>query len=409
MTQKRIIRPAVSRFERKNFIYAIMGFLFAAVEMNITSLSYLFPAYRQFFIHGIMPTYLAFLIILLVFRRDHIKTISLIQLGLLLAVCVFGIVTSVFNDIGFGQSLAWVVSLLLILVFFITFDSGLPLATVKGISLYCRIILIAYLISVILFRKKGMYLPEGSDGARNYYFLGHVNSSVKLALPAVAVFAIVDIWGKGKICFFTWLFTIATLIAQFYTESYVAAIGMFIYMLALFVFSRKSDLVDRFPKWSPLAVSGMIFLIIVAVRSLFQSVVQFGAIFGRSLSIVGRGLIWDMGFSAIEKNIYGYGLFCDYSRLIRLGTYLPSSAHNIYIDAIIQIGIIGAALFIILLFVLIKNMPPWKKWPVIPAALFSYAVMWNFEPYFVDLYLQCTLLLLFLMFHLPRKTKNNLL
>ncbi len=409
MIQKRIIHPVVRRINKKNFTYAAMGFVFAAVEMNITSLSYYFPIYRRLFVYGIMPTYFVLLVILLPFRKNHIKTISLIQLGLLLTVCTFGIITSVFNENRFSQSLAWMVSLLLIPVFFITFESKLPLEAVKGISVYCRIILVAYLISVVLFRKEGMYLPEGGDGARNYYFLGHVNSSIKLVLPAVTVFAIVDIWEKGKIRFFTWILTIATLAIQFYTESYIAAFGMCIYVFVLLLFPRKGGLVDRLPKWSPLALSGLVFLIIVAVRSLFHSVVQFGSIFGRSMSIVNRGIIWDMGFSAIEKNIYGYGPFCDYSRLIRIGRYFPSSAHNLYLDAAIQIGVIGSTFFIVLLFLLIIKMPSWKKWPVIPAALFSYSVMWNFEPYFVDLYLQCTLLLLFLMFHLPQKMEKGLM
>ena len=216
------------------------------------------------------------------------------------------------------------------------------------------------------------------------------------------VFAVVDIWHKGKISITSWLFTILILFAQFYTASYVGAIGMCIYTLVLFIFSKRIKFAGMFAKWIPLVVSELcFFLICMRQKLVFQLILEFGAQLNRLTSVSYRGIIWDLGLSAILEKPCGYGFYCDYSRLIRIGAYLPSSAHNLYIDVTIQTGILGAILFIIFLFMIMRNMPSWEKWPVIPASLFSYAVMWNFEPYFVDLYLQCTLLILYLMFSLP--------
>ena len=390
---------------KKGITYGIMGFLFAAAEMFVTSIAYYFPAYRRILVYAVIPIYLVLMVIFLAFRKNDIKMVNIVQTLLLSAMCICGVVAAAFSGTGIVQSLGWVASLLLIPVFFMAMGRNLPLSAVKGISAYCWIVVSLQLLSVILFHTTGMYTPENSDGGRLYFFLGHVNSSVKVVLPALAIFAVVDIWSRGKICVHTWIITLITLASLFYTESYTAAIGLSLYVIALFIFSRWGWIADWLPKWSPLALSGLLFLIIVIVRSAFRSVMQVGAALGREGSIITRGTIWDMGFSAIEKNSNGYGPFCDYSRFIRIGSYYPSSAHNLFIDAIIQVGVIGAILFILFLFLLISHMPSWRKWPMIPAALFSYALMWNFEPYFVDLYLQCTILVLYLMFSLPAERK----
>lgn len=409
MVQEGIIHHTILRSGKGRIFYAIIGFIFAAVEMYIASLSYFFPVYRQVFAYVIEPTFFVFLALVLFFHKNINKT-SMILMVLLLAVCACGIIATIFNNGSIIRSLAWTMSLLLIPVFFTALGPNLSISTVKGISIYCRIYLILYLISVIMFRERGMYLPDESDGARNYYFLGHVNSSIKLALPALSVFAIVDLWTRKKIRISTWVFILLTLAAQFYTASYVAAVGMCIYIIILFVFSQKKQLAARFPKWLPLAVSGVFFALIILIqRSVLQYAVMFATLFDRTGSVSVRGLIWNKGLAAIEENRIGYGPFCDYSRMIRVGTYFPSSAHNLYIDAAVQTGIFGAVLFVVLLFLLIKNMPSWERWPVIPATLFAYAIMWNFEPYFVDFHLQCVLLLLYLMFSLPVKKEIDLI
>lgn len=409
MLQKGVIYHTIMQRRKESISHAIIGFMFAAAEMYIASLSYYFPVYRIVFAYGITTIYFVFLIPMLIFHKNINKT-SLILMVLLFAVCACGIIATILNKGSITRSLAWMISLLLIPVFFTALGPKLSISTVKGISIYCRIYLILYLISVIMFKERGMYLPDESNGARNFYFLGHVNSSIKLALPALSVFAIVDLWTRKKIRKTTWIFILLTLAAQFYTASYVAAVGICIYVIVLFVFSQKRQLASRLPRWFPLAVSGVFFvLIILTQRSVFQYVMNFATLFNRTGSISIRGLIWNKGLSAIEENRFGYGPFCDYSRMIRIGTYLPSSAHNLFIDAAIQTGILGAVLFVVFLFLLMKNMPSWEKWPVIPAVLFAYAIMWNFEPYFVDFHLQCMLLLLYLMISLPVKKEIDLM
>ena len=401
MIQNMFSNHEIGQMRKRDITYGVMGFVFAAAEMNITFISYHFPIYRRILVYAIMPILLTLLLILLVFGKSNAKKASTVHVLLLFAICICGVSAAAFSHIGVIQSLGWMVSLLLIPTFFMTMGREMPLSVVKGISAYCWIVVSLQLLSVILFHTTGLYTPENSEGGRLYFFLGHVNSSVKVVLPALAIITVVDIWSKGKVCVHTWIVTLTSLASLFYTESYTGAVGLSFYVIILFIFTKCGWIVDWLPKWSPLALSGLLFLIIVIVRSAFQSVVQFGAALGREGSIITRGTIWDMGFSAIEKNINGYGPFCDYSQFIRIGSYYPSSAHNLFIDSIIQVGVIGAILFVLLLFLLINYMPSWRKWPMIPATLFSYAIMWNFEPFFVDLYLQCTILILYLMFSLP--------
>ena len=408
MVRDEIIHHTVWRRRNAKIFYTVIGFLFAAAEMYISSLVYFIPGYRQACIYGIGTVYFVLFTFILLSRRN-INNSNLVLICLLFAVCVCGIIASAVNGGGITHPLAYTMSLLLIPIFFSSFGSETPFPIIKGISLYCRIFLILYLLSVVLFKEHGLYQPGGRDAVRLYYLLGHVNASVKFALPALSTFTVADLWREDKIRPSTWVLILLTLAAQFYVKSYVAAFGMCAFVLTLFVFAKKRQLAARFPKWLPLAVSGGIFaLIVVAQRSAFLSVVTFAGQFGRSGSISSRGLMWSKGLSLIEENKFGYGLFCDYSSLIRLNTYFPSSAHNLFLDVSIQTGMLGGVLFVLFLFLLMKNMPSWERWPVIPAALFSYAIMWNFEPYFADLHLHCTLLLLFLLLNLPNGNKTTL-
>ena len=88
---------------KRDITYGVMGFTFAAAEMNITSIGYYFPIYRRILVYAIMPIYLMFLLILLVFHKNNIKKVNTVHVLLLLAMCICGVAAAAFSNIGLIQ------------------------------------------------------------------------------------------------------------------------------------------------------------------------------------------------------------------------------------------------------------------------------------------------------------------
>lgn len=384
----------------------LIGFFFAMLLVVIPSIADIFPLYGWMVKGVLRPFFLIILFFYVLFRQ---KSFYSNDLRLLCYLIIFSVLMMITTIIGRGNILSafiYALSILSIPLFFITVDSNSLYPTTKGISAYLHILLILYLLSVFFFHNKGMY-NFGLD--RKYYFWGHVNSSVKLALPSVTILGIMDTYKKGHISISTWIISFLAFFAQVYSKSYVAAMGMLIYLGILVFFSRKPLVIHYIPKWLPLAFSLFILfcccmLSIPAAQHVMREV---GTFLGRAMSVDYRFIIWRQGISSVTDNIWGYGRLSSFNQYIHIRNYYPSSAHNLYIDLAMQLGVIGLVLFICFLLRSFNLMPAWRSWIMIPAALFSYAFMWNLEPYFSEPHFTLFLILLFVCVSLNKECEHN--
>ena len=366
--------------DKNDILHYIIGFFVAAIFFVIPFLCDMAPIYRIIARYFIQPIIAIASVLYIGSRKNFIQRDFWYTFLVLVVFCFIAFLVSIINKNELIHVLGFILSLLILPIFFIAIAKEHRFAVIKGMSFYLRIVIIGYFLSVMFFRENGLY---NLGLARNYYLWGHVNMSIKMAMPAIVIFAVIDLWRNKKISVITWLFTWLTLAIQFYTESYTAAVGMCIYIATLILFTLKPQLARILPHWSPLLLSLFIFVVICMAQLLiFQRVMAVGGYFGRSASISARATIWSQGLLAIQKHPFGYGVDCDFTRLIGTIYWQPESAHNLYIDVAIKTGIVGVAIFVTFLYWCMKNMPDWGDWPIIPAALFAFAVMWDFEPYF---------------------------
>lgn len=400
-------RHLYCRISKKEVSLSCLGFIFAALFVTIPYISDIFPIYRWVINYLLQPFFMGLVFLYCIIKKKKYTPKYLWLFGLLLGLCVIMLVTTIINKQNIILALLYTISILTIPLFFSVVGPNLFFSVLKGISAYFRIVLICWSLTIIIFRNNGLY---HFGGGRNYYFWGNVNSSIKMAMPAVAIFSVIDIWKHKKILKTTWVITLFVLAAQFYIKSYVAAIGMVIYVGVLLLSLLKNGILNYIPRWTPWVLSlAILFCICLIQFSGTQQILnRVGLYFDRLGSITARIKMWEQGIKAIKGNLHGFGYLTDFSEFIRLGNYYPSTAHNLYIDITMQAGVFGVVVFIIFLYSSIKFMPDWNVWGVVPASLFAYAVMWNFEPYFLRPHFQCYLILLFIFLSLNLYQNENL-
>lgn len=268
----------------------------------------------------------------------------------------------------------FLLSLFTIIVFFDLLDKDDLQNCIRGVLFFFWILLIVQILSMIL-RPEGLY---NHQMGRKYYFLGHVNYSGKMFVWGIALQAFMEKKSNRPMrkTFVYWLLSFAVVGVS---KSYVSIVGIAFLGVLLYC----SEWIKVSSKWM-LLENAIISLILVVIHSLannLQHLVTALSTIGRMSSLTVRLSIWEQGLKTALKSIIGHGYVDDYSKYIRYGNYVPSSAHNLNIDLLISVGLLGFVAFCIYLFALVRNAESNKNaYPMLCTALVC-AFMWNFEPY----------------------------
>lgn len=373
----------------KKDMFFWLGFIFGLAFIRIGYLFSVLSVYR----YGVQVLRVAFILICLPFIFKMNLTMKQLITYLSLAIfCAIIFFRTISNDGDYVGALFFAGSLLFVPLFFISISREKLFSLLDGLALFFKIILLCEFICMILFRNTGMYRVGRYTSTRAFYFLGHRNADIKFTLPAITLFAVLDLHKEKRLSLSTIFFTVATVFFNIYVNAITAVVGVFIYVAALYLCLYRKEWVKKIPIYTPVYVSILIFFVICFMQTslLSRSISPIVSFLGRDASLSGRVTIWNMTVKAITDNMFGYGYLTDYTRWLRFAntlnqtTYVPSSAHNIYFDILMQGGIMSLPFFMFYIIRCVEAVPKAECLAPVTAYLFAALIMWNFEPYFSE-------------------------
>lgn len=244
------------------------------------------------------------------------------------------------------------ISLLLYIYTSINFDKY-----ISSINFYFSSLIFLNFITLLVF-KDGLYQYDLHAGYRYstisaYYFLGIDNSFGSFIFPTLIM-----LWvscyirnGKGKkLC---WLISIVSLLTYIITFSVTGLVS--IILLFVLIFFSNSRALKKLLNPKLLISAYIIATLLVVVFQIFTNnnlvSIFIQKIFGKSMTLSGRTMIWAGAISMIQKKPwFGYGSIEHGAYVQITNTYNEHQsygAHNTFLQIILNSGLVGF-IFIIL-------------------------------------------------------------
>ena len=218
----------------------------------------------------------------------------------------------------------------------------------KSFYLFKGIALVFNVIIVISFIESFVHFP-GLSGAN--HFAATKNVYMRYIYLGIIMDAYMDFKEKGDIS----LATIALLGAVSVTVLRYDSIAGFLTTFVVFVLL----LVRRFLLRNnmPLAKSRLFLYISVGLGAFVVFLRQFAfyedllSSFGKDLTFTGRTIIWDQALERIAQNpVFGGGHISPYGyETLGNETWSSASSHNFYLDVLLETGIVGIAIVLLIL------------------------------------------------------------
>ena len=184
-----------------------------------------------------------------------------------------------------------------------------------------------------------------------YWFLGNRNPLSRQMLFTVSIDLIESFLYKDKMKAKNIGIIIICLATVIIVGSVTAFIGMTFLLAVTFINKKKgySKLINIFFVYiGAFIVSDL--LIVQQVQYKFINLLSF---FGRDVTLSGRNYVWSKSLAAIRDNLlWGYGYEYKSTVLQRIGA---SHTHNFYLWTLLCGGIVGLALFSIIIFTVSKH------------------------------------------------------
>lgn len=278
------------------------------------------------------------------------------------------------------STVLFVLSNIAILCIFIVFR-GFHISVLQGCAFYLSLLVYINALIVFLF-PEGLY---NVDLTRKFYFFGHANGTIKYIVPCIVLCAFADMLKKEKYSLNTIIVECVSVIVLFYIKTYTGVFGIIIVLVGQCVCIIRKRLPLIMTARTALISSFLLFSTITS--SFFMRCINFvGNLLDRSYSISSRYVIWEQAKDAISHNVLmGYGHIIDYRKFLKIGYYYPSSAHNFFLDVMMNGGVIGIILVLIFLGISMNRIDAISnekaKYQVV-IGVWSILVMWNYEPWF---------------------------
>lgn len=359
------------KIEVKRIIFFVLGIWYAFSYVQIGYLHDCTSWYRPlFYLSRLM---LSIVVATMFLLRKQLKNVNyniVISFGLF---SVIYVVATVANDGEFFKCLFLIVSLITTIVFFKLLSLEEMIFCIKGMVLFLWILLLCQTISIIQ-HPTGLY---NETSQRNYFFLGHVNLTGKILILGIIFQALLE-KHENKRLIKTVVYSIWCIWVITVCRSYVSIGGILLLFILIItdirIVSSKNILIGNM-------IIGMLLIAVDKLQGNLNFLFTELNKISRVSSLIIRLSIWEQGMKAFEENIFGYGYITNYSGLISYGNYIPSSAHNLHIDLLISVGVLGLSAWYSYLFMTTRYSEKNKCSKVLLCGVFVYSIMWNFEPY----------------------------
>jgi O-antigen ligase len=221
------------------------------------------------------------------------------------------------------------------------------------LKLFAAVLVIIALLSIaFIFIYPEISIMHGPNSVEGAWrgIVSHKNAFGALTSLGALLFFIAGLSNKkfGKILFCAALFFVFLLLKSNSKTFLLVLIGTII-LFPVFLSIRNLK---------PLNLAFIIFIIYLLAMSSFLLLINLGAVtgyIGKDITLTGRTGLWALSLESFyKKPILGYGynsFWLGYSSVEvasisdALGGYMPVSAHNGYIDLILNLGILGGILF----------------------------------------------------------------
>ena len=139
--------------------------------------------------------------------------------------------------------------------------------------------------------------------------------------------------------------------------------------------------------WLFLLIAVAIGILVVFLRQISFYADFIESVFGKDASFTGRVDLWDQVLKLIAKNpVFGYGhLSMDGYIIFGNEHWMSASCHNLYLDIMVEAGIIGLVIFFIMLLILLRNIDRCEYSSMAQTfsiLFFACLIAFNFEVYF---------------------------
>ena len=218
----------------------------------------------------------------------------------------------------------------------------------SGLTNVLLINLLINSLTVFLYNNQGGVRP---GLLKNLYYLGYDNLHIIYLLPYIAISIFLDKMYYGRTRRLTIIFHLVFIITSVICMSATTIIILILFYLLSF-YSKCNAIKKLLNEY--FIIGGAIFVFVVYVlREHYEKYIQlFVNLFGKNLKS-GRERIWILYEKAIGNGniIIGHGYMNEKLRESIVGVM---HAHNMYLDLIFEIGIIGLAVFLIITAIGIK-------------------------------------------------------
>lgn len=374
---------AITRIKvnKQEMIYKFCGFLFGLINIPIVYFVDTSTVYKigSWLMQAIFILITFFMLLVKIQKSSQQEVSPIFALGIMGCILIFN---TIINRRELAYALRFAILFFSIPAFIISVGRRNIISIMSGLSVYYRLLIISNIIVFIIFNPLGGLYNRGQ--VREYYLCGHVNSFVKIALPGIALQTFLDLKQGTRLSKRTTVYTIAVFYTLICMHSYVALIGMIIYEIALLTYAKLKKIPSHISTLAPIYLSVVLFAIVCLFRmsEVTNRILDFGSSLQRTGSVSSRMRMWTQGWNAVMKNPWGYGCLSDFSDFIRLGSYLPSTSHNFYIDIMLQAGIVGVICIVLFMCLCLRHIEDAEYYRVIMPMMFSFSIMCNFEPYF---------------------------
>lgn len=338
---------------------AIILFAFLQPEY-FTSITIIHMAFNGIRILGI------FIVLILVLKFKQIPFVTL-------TVCLYYFIVGVSTYINLGDISRLISDSLLIIGFVLWVElllKNFPLKTLQILNYVFSSLTYANVIFFLIFPNgyENYYSSTGLLVVR--FFLGVYNQFAAILIPAVVISVIYSLARYNRVILSTKILILTVLFTFIYFWSATSILG--IVLIILYLLLVHKGLLKYFINYKVITVSFIsLFVMIVFFNNLelFSFVIE--DILNKDLTLSTRTRIWDVSIQMISLSpILGYG-YLEGGNYIYISERIQRNAHNMFLQIVLQGGILSLSTFILLIIMLFRRISKYKNEMIVRFILFS--------------------------------------
>lgn len=218
-------------------------------------------------------------------------------------------------------------------------------------------LIIINFITIIMF-PHGVYIDHSN---REAFFLGIGNAMTSHILFAMTIAIISSLYSKNKIDLYAKFIILISLVTVLINSSATGLVTVTIYIILVLFGSvfKKFNL-----SFTKVVLSSLIIQFIILNLNKFTNIFLvkylFEEILDKTLTLTGRIPIWEKAIHMFYASpIWGYGATPGGNMIEIYGSAF--SAHNLFLQTLLEVGLIGTIIFLLILFLSGLNLQQYKE------------------------------------------------